>query len=292
MKTKFFLRSLAAVLIVSNAVFCTAHAATAEAEAEPKETPAPADVQTKKTEPAKNSPPVKTYSVVQSDQNLAGTRLSYPVRVYAKINETNKTVCIPAGFPLRGLGLVTDQGAPVKLRALNQERFDKDAALYKLCDDDELKDGETMTPLKDAIGAPLIIEQRTNAMYTATSNGLTYGALFVPFKYQLGGSKDFKGAVSVGPYAGYKLESANWAAGLEMVGFAGLGMVKGERIKDGKPITEEIAAFSYGGALIGRIKRDIQIGLVLGQDRASKSSQYKDQGKWWLALSIGFPFSN
>lgn len=114
----------------------------------------------------------------------------------------------------------------------------------------------------------------------------------MPFKYHLSGSKDFKGAGTVGPYVGYKTQSSNWAAGVELIGFAGLSSVQSERTEDGKQVKESLAAFSYGFGAIGRIRDKFQVGVVLGQDRVGKSSVYADNGKWWLALSVGYAFAN
>lgn len=228
---------------------------------------------------------VLKYSAVNAGKDFSGTRLSYPVRVYAQVHNEDKWVCIPATFPLRGLGMLTNVGVPVKLRAVKS-----DDVIFSKFDNCTVPD-KTNLDIKDAVGLPLIVTTEVNNTYRISSNGLTYGVLVVPFKYHLRGSRDFNGGGSIGPYAGYKTENSNWAAGLEIVGFAGLGTVAAAREKDGQADTETLAAFSAGVALIGRVKGDFQIGVVAGQDRVSKSSNYKDNGKWWLAVTFGFPFS-
>lgn len=237
-----------------------------------------------------------SFSSASASQEFSGVRLSYPVRVLAKVAGTDQWVCIPAKFPLRGLSSLTDKGLIVKLRPDTKADFSKIVPTeFDLCDGSPAPapaSPKNTIPLESALGLPLQVPKETAANYMPTSNGLTYGILVVPFKYHLRGSKDFKGAGSVGPYAGYKTQSSNWAAGVEFVGFAGLGMVESSIEKDGKPATETLTAFSYGVAAIGRIHDKFQIGLVAGQDRVGKSSNYKDNGKWWLAVSIGYPFSN
>jgi hypothetical protein len=260
--------------------------------------PAAADVAAVETDadtPKEIAPVVpvipSNYSVVNASADYSGVRLSYPVRVYAKVYDTGKIVCIPPNFPLRGLGLLTSNGVPVKLKA--DLATDPDFKEYGNCDDEnQAGDAATMPKLTTVVGRALIIDEKTTKMYTPRSNGLTYGILVVPFKYYVNGSRDFKGAGTIGPYAGWTAQSSKWAAGLELVGFAGLSAVSSEKIVDGKATSETLAAFGYGVAVIGRIRNNFQVGIVAGQDRVGKSSQYKDNGKWWLALSVGYPFSN
>ena len=236
--------------------------------------------------------PVDTYTYANSSGDFSGVRMAYPVQVYATVLDTSETVCIPANFPLRGLGLLTANGLHVKLRPESPADPVFDPNDFRDCDSDLPSKIDKLRPIKSVIGKPLLVKQTDNTLYTPRSNGLTYGMLIVPFKYYVNGSRDFKGAGTIGPYAGWKLQSSRLAAGLELVGFAGLSAVSAEKIVDGKPTSETLAAFGYGVAAIGRIRNNFQVGVVLGQDRVGKSSQYKDNGKWWLALSIGFPFSN
>lgn len=228
--------------------------------------------------------PAAPPALVTTSSDFSGSRLSYPVQIIATVYDSKGTVCLPANIELRGLGLLTSAGVPVKLRATKASDIDPEK--YPLCDS-----GQSIK-LADAIGRALIIDEKTTKIFTPRSNGLTYGVLVVPFKYYVNGSRDFKGAGTVGPYAGWKTQSSGLAAGVEFVGFAGLGAVTSEKIIDGKTESESLAAFSYGFAAIGRIRNNFQIGVVAGQDRVGKSSQYKDNGKWWIALSVGYPFSN
>lgn len=230
-----------------------------------------------------------TSTLVTTSGDFSGVRLSYPVRVVALVDGTNQSVCIPAGFELRGLGLLTSAGLPVKLRATKVSEINQDSIAP--CNNAKALNGTELVSLTSVIGQVLIIDEKITKVYTPRSNGLTYGGLVVPFKYYVNGSRDFKGAGSIGPYAGWKSYYPNLDAGIEFVGFAGLGVVKAENTVDGKTQSDNLAAFSFGLGAIGRIHDDFQIGLIIGQDKVGKSSQYKDDGKWWIALSVGYPFS-
>ena len=72
------------------------------------------------------------------------------------------------------------------------------------------------------------IDVDTMAAYPINRSGLSYGALMVPFKYHVTGSRRFQGSGSVGPYAGYKMESSKLGASLEILGFLGLSSVQVE----------------------------------------------------------------
>ena len=61
---------------------------------------------------------------------------------------------------------------------------------------------------------------------------------------------------------------------------------------DGKPVTQELTGVSYGIGILGTVKQNFHMGLVLGADRVNKSSGYVNNGKPWLAASLGFNFSN
>lgn len=38
--------------------------------------------------------------------------------------------------------------------------------------------------------------------------------------------------------------------------------------------------------------RTVRVGVVIGADRVSKESKYPDNGKAWIAVTIGYAFSN
>jgi len=122
-------------------------------------------------------------------------------------------------------------------------------------------------------------------------SGLTYGTLLVPYKYQFRGDRSISGGSTLGGYLGYR----EAATGLDMqfIVFAGASNVSAQLAgSDGKVSERNLAALSYGVGVLGTLKSNFELGLVLGVDRAGRNSGYANHGKPWLALSLGFPFSN
>ncbi len=124
--------------------------------------------------------------------------------------------------------------------------------------------------------------------------GLTYGALMVPFKYQLRGDRGALGGnAAVGGYLGFRQDrSGITGLALQYVVFLGASSVPVTQIVDGAATTQNLAGLSYGIGILGRVKGDFQFGLVVGADQVSKSADYINRGKPWVALSLGFSFSN
>lgn len=135
-----------------------------------------------------------------------------------------------------------------------------------------------------------------DAMLTGTPPdryGLTYGALLVPYKYQLKGDRSFGSKAAVGGYLGFRQDKSGITGlALQYVGFLGVASVPVTQTVDGKPVTQELTGVSYGLGLLGTVKGEFQMGLVIGADRVSKSSGYINNGKPWVAISLGFGFSN
>ena len=242
---------------------------------------------------------LEKWSASTSDQDYRGKRIQFPVQVIATIADEpadRNKVCIPAYTRLRGLSQLQSSGLLVRLREPADKKSPQDA--FKDCSSilastpagpDTLEPG--YIPLHEAYGRILIIPKGTTQGLPVDMSGLSYGLLFVPFKYHLTGSKSFKGAASVGPYAGWKTESSGWASSLEYVAFLGLASVANEQVVEGKTVKNDLSALSYGVAVIGRIRDNFQVGLVLGADRVGRDAQYPDNGKLWLAVSIGYAFS-
>jgi hypothetical protein len=228
------------------------------------------------------------WSAANSDKDYSGKRIKFPVQIIATVTDApngKNRVCIPAETGLRGMSALTASGILVTLR--RPEGIDDKAAVTfsKKCKT------ELDVKLDDAFEHPLIIAKTDVDALRADVNGLSYGLLFVPFKYHFSGSKDFKSSGSVGPYAGWKTESAGWASSLEVAGFLGLSSVAVEQNVDGKTTKNDLSALSFGVAFIGRIRQNFQVGLVIGADRVSASSKYVDNGKPWIAVSVGYSFS-
>lgn len=121
--------------------------------------------------------------------------------------------------------------------------------------------------------------------------GLTYGTLLVPYKYQLGGDKSFASKASVGGYLGFRQDRSGWSGlALQYVGFIGAATVPVSQTIDGQSQVQQISGVSYGLGILGTVKSEFQMGLVIGADRVSKNANYVNNGKPWIALSLGFAF--
>lgn len=118
--------------------------------------------------------------------------------------------------------------------------------------------------------------------------GATYGALVVPFKYQLRGQHDFTGSATLGGYVGYRFERPQ-RLGITATPIAFFG-ASNLSVDNGDSGPKNVMGASYGLGLIGTLKDDFQVGAVLGWDRAGKTSGYEYNGKPWIAVSIGFAF--
>jgi hypothetical protein len=136
------------------------------------------------------------------------------------------------------------------------------------------------------------LEQADLVSIPVSRYGLTYGALLVPFKYHLAGSREFTGNASLGGYLGYRHSSQ--AQGLEMkwVAFFGATNVSVSQTSNGQTSNLNLAGVTYGVGLIGNVKNAFQLGVIFGADRVSNSAGYKENGKPWIAISLGYDFSN
>lgn len=123
--------------------------------------------------------------------------------------------------------------------------------------------------------------------------GLTYGTLMVPFKYHMRGEKRFSAGASVGGYMGFRQDrSGKTGLATQYIVFLGATSVAVPQTVDGSTTTQNMAGVSYGIGMLGTLKDSFQMGLVLGADRVNSSAGYKDNGKPWLAVSLGYSFSN
>jgi hypothetical protein len=55
--------------------------------------------------------------------------------------------------------------------------------------------------------------------------------------------------------------------------------------------TEQLAGFGYGGALMFEVKGGFQAGAVVGWDRVGSGQGFQYNNKPWLALELGYSFS-
>jgi hypothetical protein len=123
--------------------------------------------------------------------------------------------------------------------------------------------------------------------------GLTYGTLLVPYKYQLKGDRSLSGKASIGGYLGFRQDRSGWTGlALQYVAFVGASSISVAQTVDGSPVTQDMTGLSYGLALLGTVKEAFQLGVVIGADRVNRNAHYVNNGKPWVAVSLGFDFSN
>lgn len=214
---------------------------------------------------------------VNDNNNYLGDKISFPVRLDVKDTENNK-YCLPAGTYLRGLGKSDDDGLLVILNNFYFKGYNP------------VKDCKNSNEIPQDL--PLVISKGDLAKYPFDRYGWTYGGLVVPYKYHFSGSKNFDGNATVGPYFGYRIDKNSYLGiGFKVIGFLGASAIKVNQNVDGKETEQSLAGFSYGGGILGEIKKEFQLGLVLGVDRVSSSSNYEDNEKLWGAISLGYSFS-
>lgn len=191
--------------------------------------------------------------------------------------------CAPQGTDLRGVGRVKLEDG--EYPAFMVRELSKSAERRNTCDGSDLK--------VVAVGDVVAIASDDLIALPPERFGATYGTLLIPFKYQLKGDKSFSGRSSLGGYFGYRADRTP-ITGLsgQFVVFLGGTALPVVSTVDGKAETQEIAGLTYGVGILGRVKQNFQLGFVLGADRASKSSSYVNNGKPWVAVSLGFAFSN
>lgn len=114
----------------------------------------------------------------------------------------------------------------------------------------------------------------------------------VPYKYHFSGSREFGGSATIGPDFGYRSEKNSYGFGLKYIAFLGAGTVSVTQNVDGVATKQSLSSFSYGVGVLGEIKQDFQWGLVFGRDRVSGASKFPDNGKTWVAIALGYSFSN
>lgn len=139
----------------------------------------------------------------------------------------------------------------------------------------------------------LVVVDEVNIATTPPDRyGWAFGTLLVPFKYQFKGDKNFSGGATLGGYAGFRFDRTS-VLGLALQGivFAGGSNIQVNQTVNGKITSQNMLGISYGLGLLGTIKDSFHLGIVLGADRVNDSANYQNNGKPWIAISLGFQFS-
>ena len=128
--------------------------------------------------------------------------------------------------------------------------------------------------------------------------GWTYGVLALPYKFHFD-DKSFGAGVSIGPYFGRRWGTPGSAYTFAVA--ATIGSVKGE-VRDAQDkitSTPDLQAFSLALGWMydiakGAETRPFKIGLFVGADVVGSDNtvKYKHNRKPWLALQIGFDFTD
>lgn len=139
------------------------------------------------------------------------------------------------------------------------------------------------------LGVAYLVPIKTVKVTPPNRFGLSFGALAIPFKYQLTGDHNMSGSATLGGYIGRRFDkSSTGGFSIEPILFAGASTVSVSQ--PGSDAMQDASGVSWGIGLVGTIKGSFQAGVVLGWDRVSKSSQYQYNNKPWLALEVGFTF--
>jgi len=150
----------------------------------------------------------------------------------------------------------------------------------------------------DPVGPSKTIAASELIEYGASRTGWTYGVLAVPYKYYTH-DKKFGDGVSIGPYIGRRWgrPGSAWT----LAASAAIGKVKGQVLDDAGKVTStpDLMAYSLAAGVMWDVsKRDgikpFKVGLFTGQDIVGEDDKvkFKNNRKWWLALQIGFDFTD
>jgi hypothetical protein len=193
-------------------------------------------------------------------------------------------VCLPAHTRLRGIGnLKIDNDTAPAFTVV----FVPSAAVP------DKKDQCTAPAQSVGAGDVVVIKQDDLTSTPPDRYGLTYGTLLVPFKYHFVGDKSFSAESSVGGYLGWRQDRTGFTGlALQYVVFLGATSISVLQTTNGSTNSQNMTGVSYGLGLLGTVKGNFHMGIVIGADRVNSSANYANNGKLWGAVSLGYAFSN
>jgi hypothetical protein len=227
---------------------------------------------------------VKFAQSVSDRDNYTGDRIKYrftTLEVKAtKLGNGGETrsVCVPSGTSMHGLGKGT----------LVDGGTSKERSLFSLREAPTDTNGECEAAKLVKKGETVLLDPEMLRQSPPDRYGWTFGTLVVPYKYQVKGDKSVSGGATLGGYAGFR--ATVYGTSAMGIVFAGATKVDVPTLKDGSPVTESAAGFSYGVGVLSSIKDSFKIGLVVGADRVDKKLGYVNNGKAWLSVSLGYDF--
>jgi hypothetical protein len=121
--------------------------------------------------------------------------------------------------------------------------------------------------------------------------GLEYGALVVPFKFQLSKGNALTGSASLGPYLGFRLPFFQTGIVISPVLFAGASTISVSTTSGSTTSSQNLAGLSYGGGLLFTIKDSFHVGVIVGADHVDTSANYQYNNKPWISFEIGYSFA-
>jgi hypothetical protein len=217
--------------------------------------------------------------------NFQGDRISFAYDLHGISRHEGgteaKKICIRSGVSLRVIGREESSKSLIVT-------FIQDPASNACGEPD--KGGRRLPDEEEGkLGVAYLVPTETVTMTPPNRFGLSFGALAIPFKYQLTGDHNMSGSATLGGYIGRRFDkSSTGGFSIEPILFAGASTVSVSQ--PGSDAMQDVSGVSWGIGLVGTIKGSFQAGVVLGWDRVSKSSQYQYNNKPWLALEIGFTF--
>lgn len=235
-----------------------------------------------------------TTVFVNSKDNFQGDRVVFSQRVPITVVDDGggtRALTLQPGTELRGIG----QSTPTKVDFVvihcsailglfgHSEAVTADGKGCEVATDREQK----IVALPN--GSVVQIDSQYLQSNPPNRYGLAFGGLVVPFKFQLTGAHQLSASATVGPYMGYKFAA-------QTVGFAGTaalfaGASNIAVTKAGSTSTQQLAGFSAGGGLLFEIKGGFQAGAVCGIDSVGSGQGFEYNNKPWLALQLGYSFS-
>lgn len=252
---------------------------------------------------------VSTPPIPNSKSNYKRDKLEWSTPIHAYRMDTsgavdlNTVYCWPAGprligrdseFTTASIAPKSDQAAPAKSDADNYLPTMPDAKIDVYLQ----KDGKTDCLNDDDLGSKVTLTTTTPIAVSqkdaeaAAREGLDFGTLVVPFKFQLSDQTAITSSATLGGYLGYRIP---WrVAGLDfrLLAFGGVSEVPtSEADSSGKITSQTVAGLSYGAGLVTTVKDNFNVGLVIGFDHVNSVQDYKYQDKPWISLEIGYSFT-
>jgi hypothetical protein len=262
-----------------------------------------------------------TVTIPNSSENFLDDRVSWSNAIEAKATLTGslaKGFCIPARTKLIGARAAMDTdvqpgSSPTGSSAAQYQAVTLDAAPFDIFGPPPPIKRDTPTGLRYLIPpgdaqtslCPDVTNSNTKlyegtVVYVSSADmdnvtfrsGFDYGALVVPFKMQLSGSKAFTGSASLGGYIGYQNPIGDFGVNVSPILFAGLSNISTSATSGSKTTSQTVAGLSYGTGLLFNIKDSFQAGFVFGFDHVNSAQKYQYNDKPWVSFEIGYSFAN